>query len=210
MQRLFIQAALAAATISIAAFSPAIAEEKTADDTFVQQLYGREPGKGLTHACFVRQYDFAHFAKHPKQKVSEMKLLVTAEILPEDDKPNHAFNMDLRYKTRAGTFDTGGECGHVKIGEAENNEPRLGCGVDCDGGGLSMALAPDNKSVTVSLERVRIWRKTKPGASTAIEEEDLELKGGADDRKFKLYRADLSQCAALIRERKELVALRDK
>lgn len=139
-----------------------------------------------------------------------MKLLVTAETLPEDEKLNHAFNLDLRYKTRVGTFETGGECGHVKIGEADNNEPRLGCGIDCDGGGISVALAPDRQSVTLEVERVRIWRKTKPGANTASEEEDLELKGGADDRKFKLYRVDLSQCAALIRERKELVALRDK
>ena len=37
-----------------------------------------------TYACFVRRYDASHLAQHPKQKVSAMKLLVTAEIPPEE------------------------------------------------------------------------------------------------------------------------------
>ncbi|WP_213288494.1 hypothetical protein [Bradyrhizobium sp. sGM-13] len=35
-----------------------------------------------TYACFVRRYDANHLAQHPKQKISAMKLLVTAEDAP--------------------------------------------------------------------------------------------------------------------------------
>src|SRR5688572_13724165 len=41
-----------------------------------------------TYACFVRRYDASHLAQHPKQKVSAMKLLVTAEDAPEDKTVN--------------------------------------------------------------------------------------------------------------------------
>lgn len=43
--------ALAATAICLTATGAAVAQDKSADDTFVERLYGREPGKGLTHAC---------------------------------------------------------------------------------------------------------------------------------------------------------------
>jgi len=63
----------------------------------------------------------------------------------------------------------------------------------------------NNMSVLLRLERVRIWRDDKPD-----EDASYDLEGGADDRVFRLDRADLSQCRALIRDRKELVSLRSK
>jgi hypothetical protein len=35
-----------------------------------------------SYACFVRRYDANHLAQHPKQKVSAMKPLATAENAP--------------------------------------------------------------------------------------------------------------------------------
>jgi hypothetical protein len=172
----------------------------------MHRLYAGVPDKNMNYACFVRTYDAAHLAAHPKQKVNVMKLLVTAEKVPEDEKLNHSFNLGLKYRTRKGDFDSSGECGHVKVGEDEGNkEPRLGCHVDCDGGGFSVELAKDNKSVLLRVERVRIWRDDKPD-----EDASYDLEGGVDDRVFRLDRADLSQCRALIRDRKELVSLRTK
>ena len=199
--------ACALALMSPFALAPALAEDsKPTDEAFIQRLYARAPEKQMTYACFVRAYDAAHLASHPKQKVSAMKLLVTAEKIPEDAKLNHSFNLGLKYRTRKGDFDSSGECGHVKVGEDESNkEPRLGCSVDCDGGGFSVELSKDNKSVLLRVERVRIWRDDKPD-----EDASYDLEGGADDRVFRLDRADLSQCRALIRDRKELVSLRSK
>ena len=35
------------------------------------------------------------------------------------------------------------------------SEIRFGCGVDCDGGGIGVALSKDDKSAVVRLERVQ-------------------------------------------------------
>ena len=43
-----------------------------------------------TYACFVRRYDANDLAQHPKQKVSAMKLLVTAENPPEEKITNYS------------------------------------------------------------------------------------------------------------------------
>jgi hypothetical protein len=39
---------------------------------------------------------------------------------------------------------------------------QFGCGVDCDGGGISIELNKDHKFTLVRLERIRIWRNNKP------------------------------------------------
>ena len=57
-----------------------------------------------TYACFVRRYDASHLAQHPKQKVSAMKLLVTAEDAPEDKTVNYSFRLGFKYRHRAGNF----------------------------------------------------------------------------------------------------------
>jgi hypothetical protein len=45
-----------------------------------------------THACFVRRYDTNDLAQHPKQKISAMQLLVTAEDAPEYKTVNDFFH----------------------------------------------------------------------------------------------------------------------
>jgi hypothetical protein len=52
---------------------------------------------------------------------------------------------------------------------------------------------------------VRIWQNNKPD-----EEDALALEGGADDRVFRLDRADLEECRALVADRQELAAMRRK
>jgi hypothetical protein len=53
--------------------------DKAKADAFDVRMFVTAPGK-KAYACFVRRYDPDHLARHPKQKVSAMKLLVTAEI----------------------------------------------------------------------------------------------------------------------------------
>src|ERR1700754_2608490 len=57
------------------------------------------------YACFVRRYDPDHLARHPLQKVSAMKLLVSAEIPPEDATYTYSFRLGFKYRHRAGDFD---------------------------------------------------------------------------------------------------------
>jgi hypothetical protein len=61
-----------------------------------------------------------------------MKLLVSAEIPPEDATTNYSFRLGFKYRHRSGDFDSSGSCNHFGT-----KEMRFGCGVDCDGGGIN-------------------------------------------------------------------------
>jgi hypothetical protein len=160
-----------------------------------------------TYACFVRRYDAGHLALHPKQKVSAMKLLVPAEDALEDRTvrtANYSFRLGFKYRHRPGNFDSSGYCSHVAA-ENAGNEIRLGCGVDCEGGGIEIAMSKDDKSALIRLERIRIWERNKPD-----DDASNDLVAGADDKIFRVDRAELRECAELVTDRKELAAIRRK
>src|SRR5262249_19324459 len=90
---------------------------------------------------------------------------------------------------------TGGECGNADVSEMPGKPPHLGCGVDCDGGGITVELTPDAKSTLVRLERIALWNNSKPGDENDNRE---GLLARADDAAFQLDRADLSQCKPLM------------
>ena len=177
--------------------------DKAKADAFDARMFARPPGN-KAYACFVRRYDPVHLAQHPKQKVSAMKLLVSAEIPPDQKTTNYSFRLGVKYRHRPGDFDSSGDCGHV-VAEDTGNEIRLGCGVDCDGGGIGVALSKDDKSAIVRLERITVWQRNKPDDDAAD-----ALHAGADDKIFRLDRAETSDCAELVTDRKELAALRHK
>ncbi len=170
---------------------------------FIKRLFAGDVVKGKkSYACFVRRYDAAHLARHPQQKVAALKLLVTAEIDEETQQPLHAFRMGVKFRDKPDNFDTGGSCGHADVSETPSGQPRLGCGVDCDGGGLSIELSADNKSTVVRLERIALWNNSKPD-----DDERPSLEAGADDAVFRLDRAALALCKSLMPDKDELAAL---
>lgn len=176
---------------------------KTEAETFNARIYAGTPGN-KAYACFVRRYDAEHLARHPKQKVAAMKLLVSAEVDEEDKQLHNSFRLGFRYRHRSGDFDSSGSCHHVVFAK-DGGEIRLGCGVDCEGGGIGVALSKDDKSAIVRLASVRVWLHNKPD-----DEAGRSLVAGSDDGIFRLDRADNSECAALVTDRKELAALRHK
>ena len=157
-----------------------------------------------TYACVVRGYDASHLAQHPKQKVSAMKLLMTAEDVPQDKVVNYSFRLGFRYRHRPGNFDSSGYCNHI-VAEDADKEIRLGCGVDCEGGGINVAMSKDDRSALIRLERIRIWERNK-----ADDDASDDLVAGADDRIFRVDRTPLSECVELVTDRKELAVLRHK
>lgn len=176
---------------------------KAEADTFNARMYASPPGE-KAFACFVRRYDDAHLARHPKQKVAAMKLLVSAEFDTEDKQLHSSFRLGFRYRQRSGDFRSAGSCSHVVFAR-DGNEIRLGCGVDCEGGSIGVALAKDGKSAIVRVGRVRVWRNDKPDSET-----EESLVAGSDDGIFRLDRTDTNECASLITDREELAALRHK
>lgn len=171
--------------------------------SFNARMYAGPPGK-TAYACFVRRYNAEHLARHPRQKVAAMKLLVSAETDEEDKQLRNSFRLGFRYRHRSGDFDSSGSCHHT-VFTKDGTEVRLGCGVDCEGGGIGIALSKDDKSAIVRLEHVRVWLHNKPD-----DEAERSLDAGSDDGIFRLDRTDNSECAALVTDRKELAALRHK
>jgi hypothetical protein len=133
-----------------------------------------------------------------------MQLLVTAEILPDEKVLSYSFRLGVNYRHRPGDFDSSGYCNHATATEA-GNQIRFDCGVDCEGGGISIALSKDDKSAIIRLDRITIWQRNKPDAVAGD-----ALLAGADDKIFRLDRADARDCSALVTNRKELAAIRHK
>jgi hypothetical protein len=177
--------------------------DKATADAFDARLFAAPPGK-KAYACFVRHYDADHLARHPKQKVSAMQLLVTAEIPPDEKTMSHSFRLGVKYRHRPGDFDSSGYCNHA-VAEDTGKEIRLGCGVDCEGGGINVALSKDDRSAIIRLDRITIWQRNKPD-----DEAGDALLAGADDKIFRVDRADTRDCAALVADRKALAAIRHK
>jgi len=183
------------------------AEDAEKDVDFTKRLFAAEISKQKkSYACFVRRYDAAHLVNHPLQKVSAMTLLVTAELdgEGEDQSLSRSFRLGVKFRNRPGDFDSSGFCGKADVNEDSDGNVQMHCGVDCDGGGISVEMGKTDNAVLVRLERVRIWRNNKP------DEEGLSLSGGADDRVFRLDRAPLETCRSLVTDRKELTAMRSK
>lgn len=196
-----------AASVLLAAASPGTHAEETKapakpDNEFANRLYAADVTKQKkTYACFVRDYDSAHLARHPAQRVSAMKLLVTAEQVPEDETINHSFSLGVKFRNQPVNFWSGGGCGHAKVSESENGREHLDCNVECDGGGVDMELTADAKATIVRVGSVRIWNLKK------FDDDDHYLDGGADDRVFRLDRAPLAMCKSLVTDRDELAAM---
>ena len=209
MKRTFLVVALAAAACAGMPLAVHAQEEvdKAVDKglaaAFDSRMFAGPPG-AKAYACFVRRYDANHLAQHPKQKVGAMKLLVEAEDAPEDKTTNYSFRLGVTYRHRSGNFDSSGYCNHA-IATESGQEIRFECGVDCEGGGIGVALSKDDKSALARLASIRMWNRNKPD-----DDASEELLAGADDKIFRLDRADLSQCAELVTDRQELAALRHK
>ena len=200
-------AAFAMFAAVIAGGSSVRAADDDNGDDYSKRMFGSNFGKqDKSYACFVRRYDADHLAKHSLQKVSSMILLVTAETDAEDKTKtlNYSFRLGLKFRNRPGNFDSSGFCAHASASQISADKLHISCGVDCDGGGISVELSNKDKSTLIRLDSIRIWRNNKP------EDEGFALSGGADDRVFRLDRADTEQCRSLVTDRKELAAMRHK
>jgi hypothetical protein len=182
-----------------------------ADADFAKRVFAGTVSNPKAYACFVRRYDAEHLAQHPLQKVTVMKLLITAENVADDKFREYSFRLGVNYRNRLGDFDSSGECGHAPTVRNPQSDPSpaadidFACDVDCDGGGIAVNLANNDSAVIVKLDRIRIWKDKDPDEAAV-----RELQGGADDKMFRLDRTGLNECAALAYDRKELAAMRHK
>jgi len=122
---------------------------------------------------------------------------------PEDKTINYAFRLGIKYRDRSGNFDQGGYCNDA-IAEDAGHDVRFKCGVDSEGGGITVALSKDNKSTLRVIGRIVVTDRSKPDDAGEV------LSAGADDKVFRVDRTDMSECAELVTDREEFAALSHK
>src|SRR5581483_11009449 len=127
----FVLAAIGSLTIA-AGSSPTAAADKALG------LFGKDPGNGKAYACFMRRYDKAHLAVHPKQNVVDMTLLVDSSV-DGDAGRQYSLQIGVHFRRNKSMFQVSGGCGSY-----ENSGDALNCGVDCDGGSINVQIRDAN------------------------------------------------------------------
>jgi hypothetical protein len=174
--------------------------DKAREAAFDKRVFGG-PIRDKAVACFARRYEASHLAQHPKQKVSSMKLLVTAENHPKEPT-SYAYKVGVQFRNKPGNFDGGSSCSHM-VDEDSKKAISFSCDVECGGGGLEIAMAKDDTSAIVKLEVIGVYDRKHPKGDA------VTLEGGADDKVFRLDRVDNSECAELLNH-KEMASLQRK
>lgn len=143
-----------------------------------------EPGSRI---CFGRVYTPDHLARHPKQKVTEISFRLSYHRFPPDEmypqgQRNYYFAMLAKRRGNDRTLTARGECSSDGTG--------IGCGVECDGGGVSLTRRPGDKLLVTLGEGG--WIRMTEGCDA--EEGAVNLEAGEDDHEFLLSRLPASAC----------------
>lgn len=164
------------------------------------------PVQAGASACFQRVYDENHLKQHPRQQVLSVLVSLKRAATLSDEV---VLRMRVEVKGRAGAGLFGGWCAWrdkgANSGESTArlvpNFPRV-AGIQCqhlsqwgtsseDASLFPVDLDPAGKSLTLYLRsKLGLWT----GQYTP---EPPSLALGADDRVFRLDRADSARCAAL-------------
>ena len=156
---------------------------------FDTRLLALAPAVDKAENCFLRRYDRSHLKAHPRQRVESVGLCIDVErILPEEKadpiRYRYNFSFAAKIKGRAKPATTGGECGYAYVSAAEQ-PPRIGqaiqCGVDCDGGGITVEARKGGAELLVRLDRIRV---SGGCGGDGDESKAFDLTGGADDKVF--------------------------
>lgn len=143
---------------------------------------------------------------------------VTKDFPREKNVPVHTFTLRLDYDSRKASYDwifnftlvartgkTGliyarGECPwHEKVYidkdidyRVEANTTHLYCGIDCDGGGMSLSRIPGSKALTISFDAMGLLMKKGCGGGG-----HFRVHANASGGDFRLEPAPASACRGL-------------
>lgn len=152
----------------------------------IVKIFGRDPGTQAAHACFIRKYTKAHLASHPDQNVTTMLAYVSKQEGPD---AYYGVNLQVNFRQMNKPFQVAGSC-------SENADTgALGCGIDCDGGSLSVRVKNEQSILVDIPESVRLF---DPSASDEFADLPKGARFGSDDKLFRLDRTDLGDCAPVI------------
>ena len=186
----------------LAGFAPAgHATEAGSGSEFLAHVVGHLYRQGESFACFLRQYDAADLAAHPRQQAIFVKALVDAHF-GEPMLPNgHAgymyqVSLAFRFRGHNETLTGVAECGDGKPKDSSRD------GAVCAG--------PGEKASHLALDRDGALVLRVPGgadlwAPGPIDQRHDTVKNpfGPDDVTFRLVRTDLNQCEDLAFDRQK-------
>ena len=155
-------------------------------------LYAEKTGKASRLACFVRRYDDAHLASHPKQNVRIMRLL--AQRYGDGEEESNGLQIGVYFRGVKKRFDVDGSC------RPDPDHPgALSCGIDCDGGAFGLRQTGPNTLLVDIPTGVQASTEGEEGARSS-DNAHGKARFGSDDKTFRLDRADLKECQAMINE----------
>lgn len=141
----------------------------------VADIVPLEPGD---QGCWERRYSDGHLARHPRQKITEMRFLL------QNWKGDYLFDLDIATRERAGTIT--GRC-HVVP-----DSPTV-CTVSCGGGDMALRQSDDDGSLVLEVGasgRLRVNNRCDDigGAPS------FEIEADPDDTVFLLRPASVRSC----------------
>lgn len=149
--------------------------------------------KGRARSCWRRTYSKDHLAVHPLQTVADIEFRLAYKTFgPDDDYPEqlHSYLFQLLVQRRGAEkrLQAGGNCWLEQDG-------RVFCGVECDGGGIFVRQRAEAGRILVSFDEMWGIALSECGEETG-EPEAVPLEPGRDDKSFLLARVDDAACPA--------------
>jgi hypothetical protein len=144
-------------------------------------------------ACFARAYDAAYLKRNPEQRVTAMLFQLqyykyeADEYFPQGQR-NYYFRVSINLRGIDETLYSSGECSPW--------ESSIFCGVDDDGGGLTIAPRGDG-GITVGWEALISRLRMSVGPYEGESGATYELTPEIDGKEFLLDVADLALCQPL-------------
>lgn len=135
--------------------------------------------------CLARDYDAAHLAEHPRQRVAAMLV----QVAPPDPRRGwHEARIAIRFRGETAWRRAATEC-------RDQGGGRVQCGVECDGGGFTLepGAQPGERRLRPDRQGLEL-REACDGAEVA---NPPRLDPAPDDRLFVLRAAPPETCRAV-------------
>jgi len=181
---------------ALLAAGPALAQQTADEIAFATGLFG-DAAQGQVHrACYVRVYDAAHLKAHPIQKVTDIRIILSARPLTaaekkgSDEAPAEESLWRWRYAVHAilrnGSVRERATTTPCTPGVDEKGTLHMRCNAACDTGD-EVRLKDGGRAITFGIAQEDL-------ADKKYDPHDDKAKP-VDDNYFRLERAPMAQCA---------------
>ncbi|WP_157961668.1 hypothetical protein [Acuticoccus kandeliae] len=137
-------------------------------------------------ACWVRDYDNAHLARHPDQTVTRMAL--SLDVFHDSDPQTPSLGFLLTARRRGGDGEPGA------VGRCQQRDDGVACYAECDGGGFLLRRASSPGAILLDMRHVGWLRLHDCDETEGDTPRNPPLTPGKDDAVFRLDAAPMARC----------------